>query len=351
MGKIDEFLKKGLYSNKNTIMAYRSHLKKYFEVIDQDPDIYFDDGSRDYEADIIKFWEYLEGSPPITKRCFINTVQRFVCKNNKTLKDLEIWATITFRLKGSEAITEDYVPDDADLKKIMLYTDIRTRAVVMLAVASGMRIGEILKLLPSDVHLDENPVRINVRSEIAKNKRRRTTFITPEAKTVLEEWLRARDHYLKVAVKKCICNAKKDSGDPRLFPYTKNTIRYSWNLAVEKAGLGDKDIRTKRRKLHFHCIRKFFRSYFGNADFAEHLMGHKGYLSTYRQYNDKQLAEEYLKNIENLLIFEKSADISSIREQLAEKDKALQGLKQEIEDNKMQILELRVTIQELKNEK
>lgn len=347
MNKIEEFLEKGLYSNKNTIMAYRSHLNKYFEIIQQNPNTYFNN-NRDYERDIITFWKYLDGKPPMTKRAFINTVQRFLIKNNKILRDLDIWDTIRVRLKGATGITEDYIPDNEELKKILLHTDIRTKTVSLIAITSGMRIDEILHLLPDDIHLKEDPVRINVRAEISKNGKRRTTFITPETKTVLQEWYKVRDKYLEIAIEKCICNVKKDPNDKRIFPYTKNTIRFSWNLAVKKAGLEDFDIKTKRRKLHFHCLRKFFRSYFGNADFAEHLLGHRGYLSTYRQYSDKQLAKEYLNHMDNVTIFERQADLTEVNKEMDNLKQENESLKQEMDRIRMELLEVKMKqVQEL----
>jgi integrase len=341
MDIIEEFLKNGLYTNKNTIMSYRSHLRKYFNIIDQNPETYFNNG-RNYEGDIIKFWEYLNDKPPMTKKLFINTVKRFLIRNNKELRNLDIWDTLKSRLKGAEGISEDFIPDNEELKRILLHTDIRTKAVSFIAITSGMRIGEILKLLPSDIHLDENPCRINIRAKVAKNNKRRTTFITDEAKAVLKEWYRVRDKYLENAIKKCICNAKKNPDDNRIFPYSNNTIRFSWNLAVKKAGFEEFDSQTNRRKLHFHCLRKFFRSYFGNADFAEHLIGHKGYLSTYRQYNDKQLAKEYVKFTENLLIFETAPDLTNIHKELSEKEQQINELKETMDEMKSQILELRL---------
>ena len=341
MNKIDEFLKKGLYENKNTIMSYRTHLNRYFEIISSNPDTYFDNG-RNYEDDLIQFWEYLKNKPPMTKRAFMNTVKRFLIRYDKSLRDLDIWDTIKARLKGTEAITEEYIPDNQELKQILLHTDIRTKAVALISITGGMRISEIVGLLPGDVRLDETPARITVRAEISKNNKKRTSFITPETVAVIKEWYKVRDKYLETAIKKCICNANKDPNDKRVFPYAPNTIRYSWDIAVKKAGFEDFDIKTKRRKLHFHCLRKFFRSYFGNADFSEHIMGHSGYLSTYRKYTDKQLAEIYLKYMDNLLIFETTPDLTDI-------NKELQQLRRDNEEMKVQILELRLEKVEKKN--
>ncbi|MBA7707284.1 hypothetical protein ES703_116154 [subsurface metagenome] len=148
-----------------------------------------------------------------------------------------------------------------------------------------MRIDEITKLSPDDLHLDETPARINVRANTTKGGKRRTTFLTPEATEVLKEWMRTKKEYIINTTKISNFNLNKNNDDSSVFPYASNTLRRGWNTAITKAGYGEKDMQTqkKRHKMHFHVLRKFFRSYYGNADLAEHLMGHSGYLSTYRK--------------------------------------------------------------------
>ena len=105
-----------------------------------------------------------------------------------------------------------------------------------------------------------------------------------------------------------------------------------------------------RRKLHYHNLRKFFRTYFGNSDLAEHLMGHVGYLSTYRQFNDKQLAIEYLKHMENVTVFGRSPDLTGVHEQLNEMADENQKLKEDVNDLRIRLLEVDYKyVQEIKN--
>ena len=71
-----------------------------------------------------------------------------------------------------------------------------------------------------------------------------------------------------------------------------------------------------------------------------------GRLSTYRQFNDKQLASEYFKHVENVTVFEKTPDLKEVNEQLAEKDKQIQELQNEINEVKQLLLEKRIELQE-----
>lgn len=354
MDKIDEYFKKALLNKKGTTTVFRSHIQKYFKIINQDMNTYFDK-KQPYEEHIRQYWEYLQGKAPNTKGVAISSIKGFLKRFDKTTKDLDIWYDISARMRGKTIpIHEEYVPDLDELKQILHYCDIRTKTTIMIALSSGMRISEVVKLLPSDLHFKEEPTRINVRSEIAKNGRRRTTFITPETTDLLKEWFRIRDEYYKKSMQSM--NFKemqylKDRDDPRVFPYHTNRIREAFNRACDNAGFtgktsmkGDFDFgyKRKRRKLHYHNLRKFFRTYFGNSDLAEHLMGHTGYLSTYRQYNDKQLAKEYMKHMENVTIFERSVDLTEVNKSLEEKDKQIQDLKFLMDEMKAQILELRL---------
>lgn len=274
---------------------------------------------------------------------------------DKTARNMDIWETIRHRLKGSEPIIEEHVPDQEELKQILHYADIRTKALAFIALSTGMRIEEITQLLPEDIHLDETPARINIRAGITKGSKRRTTFLTPEAVEVLKEWERTKDQYMDTVTRKSNFNYQRNTEDKHIFPYASSTLRRGWNLAITKAGYGEKDMQTRREhgtlKMHFHVLRKFFRSYFGNADLASHLMGHSGYLSTYRKMNDKQLAQKYLEHMQNLLIYEREADISDIHKQLKEKDQQIEKLlkAQKIMQLELDIIKNKLEIEKQKN--
>jgi len=79
--------------------------------------------------------------------------------------------------------------------------------------------------------------------------------------------------------------------------------------ALRRAGLDQRDERTKRRLIHVHSTRKFFRSNCGLPDALVHaLMGHTGYLDeSYLRANLKRAGEEYRAiAIPRLTIFERT---------------------------------------------
>lgn len=365
MDLIEKFFDKKLFTNYNTKRNYRRGIELYFKIINKDINTYFK-SKQDYEADIAKYFKYLlETTTQMTRKNRINAVRQFLKVYDKKTRDLDIWETISYRLRNIESETEEMALDQHDLKNILQYADIGTKAMFLTMSSCGCRIGELLQLLPEDIYLDETPTRIHFRNEITKTKSKRDSFITPEAKAALEAWLKVRDEYLINSAKKNTSNAlrkrikdknidaTKSLNDKRIFPMSDVNARSKWETIVRKAGYDERDKKTGRLKAHPHSLRKFFRSYLGNADLAEHIMGHKGYLSTYRQYNTKQLAVEYNKYMSNLSIFETNPDLTYINEELIEKDKEIERLTARVE--KLETLnELRLLkkdIHELKNGK
>ncbi len=379
MDKIDEYFKKAMLTKKGTTTVFRSHIKKYFKIINKDMETYFDK-KQPYEEHIRDYWNYLQDKAPKTRAVAISSIKLFLkCFDKKGTMNLDIWDTIYSRMKrNTDPICEEHVPDLDEIKQILHYCDIRTKATIIVALSSGMRISEVIKLLPGDIYLNETPTRINVRAEISKNGKRRTTFISSEATEILKEWLRVKDSYIKNSMKSFNFKSMQDvknKDNKEIFPFHANRIRESFNRACDKAGFtgktkmnGDFDHKYKRsrRKLHYHNLRKFFRTYFGNSDLAEHLMGHTGYLSTYRQFNDKQLAQEYLKHVENVIVFERSPDLTETNERIRklekekeEKDKQIKELQDKMGkmefliDQKihlLKLLELQVEQEKIKNQ-
>lgn len=354
MDKIEKYFELALITKKGTMTVFRSHIKKYFIIINKDMETYFDI-EQPYEEQIRTYWKYLQGKAPKTRRVAISAIKGFLRRLDKTTKDLDIWDDIMLRMRGNSGpVSEEYVPDIDEIKQILHHCDIRTKTTILVALSSGMRISEVTKLLPDDIYLNETPIRINIRSEIAKNDKRRTTFVTHEAGELLEEWLRVKDEYMRKSLARMNFKGMqyiKDRDDPRLFPYHSNRIQESFNKACDKAGFTgktsmrgdfDNEFKRQRRKLHFHNLRKFFRTYFGNVDLAEHLMGHAGYLSTYRQFNDKQLAKEYLKHMENVTVFDRSPDLTDINKEMEDLKEKNETLNQEIDRIRMELLEIKI---------
>ena len=327
---IENYFKKRLLTNPRTQYTYTMSIRQFFNVIKKDMTTYFEN-KPNYEADIETYYLYLQknGCVLTTKSC-INTIKLFFYVYDKETKTLDIWDTLSSRLRGANKESEETALERGDIKKILEYSDESGRAIFLVLASSGCRVRELTLLELDDIKLNENPVRIHFRGETTKNGKQRDTFITPEAKESLLKWLEVRKKYLS---SNRGCYTVRDKNDNRVFPMTVNNIEYKWKMLVKKAGFDSRDRKTRRLKSHIHSLRKFFRSNFGNVDLAEHLIGHSGYLSTYRQHSTKQLAEEYTKNMKNVTIFESTdlqetnKEIEALKRQLEKKDREFEKFK------------------------
>ncbi|MGI0080706.1 MAG: tyrosine-type recombinase/integrase, partial [Nitrososphaerales archaeon] len=162
----------------------------------------------------------------------------------------------------------------------------KTRALILLLLSSGMRIGEALSLRVSDLELDSEPVKVKVRAEYSKARTARAAYMSYEAREALRQLVR---------------DAAKDrlvfdySGG--LWEREKVCVR-TFRQVVERAGLGEKIENHRIHKIHFHSFRKFF--FTKAADLlGEHiahaLCGHGFYMDTYYRKSEEERKQDYLK--------------------------------------------------------
>ena len=256
--------------------------------------------------------------------------------------------------KGNRPITLDRSPTRKELRRIILEGRPMARAMFLIASSSGMRIGEILQLLPEDVILKHDPPMINIRAEYTKTGAPRTVFISNEALEALEAWYNKRDSWIETATKKLGAIRIYDySKDPRIFPIHRSMCSVMWNNMLRKANLDERDLTTGTRKLHIHTLRKYFRTNLTYAgmplDVVEALMGHSGYLTdAYQRYSIEQLAEMYKKAVNSISIFEDEVGLDNIQEEQKILKEENQKLKKDVDKLRMDLLEVKMKqVQEL----
>jgi integrase len=237
------------------------------------------------------------------------------------------------RSRPSFDVTHDYVPIKKEMRQILSFADTKERALFLTSISSGMRIGEIIELLPTDINWETNPVKISIRGAIAKNGHARITFISNEARDALKAWLEIRDSYLKTAVKRCDGNgiAKKDANDKRVFPVSYQVPYFWWRRLIKCAGFDEKDSVSGRYKVHIHCLRKFLRTNLPvggmSVDAVETILGHTGYLTReYRRIDENELAKQYVKAMFKVTISDTSDEITDEEKHIEEQ------VKQRLED-------------------
>jgi len=231
--------------------------------------------------DIEAFVEYLQD-----RGLKINSVRnRLVCVYSflQFLVDNDVFVTDVLskkiRLKLPNPLPRAIDPQD--VKTLFSVIDHpRNRAMFLLLLRTGMRIGELLDLRPSDVNLQEQKVMIYVG---VKNYRGRVVYFSDDAREALEEWLKVRDPQ-----RHCLFYSSRG----RTLTYA--TVRVSFRKYLEKAGLGHKDYT-------MHQLRHTFATDLLNAgmriECLQPLLGHSTLEMTrrYARLSDKSRENEYFR--------------------------------------------------------
>lgn len=233
-----------------------------------------------------------------------------------------------------EALTKEIIV------RVLNNVNSRMRTMILVAISSGMRLGEILQITISDVDFHSTPTRVKIRAETTKTRETRETFLTQESTNALKDYLKKNfdwiDGISNIELgEKVIFGKTKNHNDKKPKEWMKPTSHRS---AVSSVGASlQKQLRDVPElskmngngvhSIHFHAFRKFFRTIVGNAvgrDYAEALMGHHFYLDTYYNLHDEERKSLYLKAEPHLTI----SDFTKIEKKLLS-----------IESNQQQIVE------------
>jgi integrase len=201
---------------------------------------------------------------------------------------------------------DDRAPTVEELRKILSWGKLRTKALILVLASSGMRLGEAIKLRVKDLDFKSKPVKVKLSPAVAsKTGQRRITFISEEATEYLL-------HYLGERI---------DSPNDWLFVSEADNTKHvsddrAWRTiinSIDRAGLGKKNEATiqGRRKIHPHSFRKFFFSKTVGVigETASHaLMGHSSYMKTYYRITEKERTKDYLKCMPYVTIFSESPE-------------------------------------------
>jgi len=171
-----------------------------------------------------------------------------------------------------------------DVKRLLsVLDDVRDRAMILVLLRTGMRIGELLKTRVVDVHLKERKIEI---PQGEKNAIGRVVYLSDDARESIAAWLKgheARSRYLIYTLR-----SNKMS-------YAAARVMFKRNLA--KAGLGDKGYT-------LHRLRHTFASEMLNAgmrlECLQQILGHSRIEVTrrYARLTDKTREREYFRAME-----------------------------------------------------
>ncbi|MGZ6238096.1 MAG: tyrosine-type recombinase/integrase [Syntrophales bacterium] len=183
------------------------------------------------------------------------------------------------RLRKPETLPRAMDPDD--VKRLLSVIDNpKDRAMIMVLLRTGMRIGELLNTRIHDLHVRDRRIDIY---EGEKNRLGRVVYLSDDAMSALKAWLKMRDHQ-KVFL---------------FYAQGKKSMSYStayliFERCLTKAGLTHKGY-------SLHALRHTFASELLNAgmriECLRPLMGHSSLDVTrrYARLTDKTREEEYFR--------------------------------------------------------
>jgi integrase/recombinase XerD len=168
-----------------------------------------------------------------------------------------------------------------DVKRLLdAVASTRDRAMVLVLLRTGMRIGEVLETRVSDVNLQERTITI---PEGEKNRQGRIVYLSDDVRDALQQWLDERD-----AGKVFLFYAQRGE------TLTYNGARLRFWKYLREAGLAHKGYT-------MHCLRHTFASELLNAgmrlECLQQLLGHDSIEITrrYARLTNKTRREEYFR--------------------------------------------------------
>lgn len=234
---------------------------------------------------------------------------------------------------------EDKAPSKEELKLLLNHaSSSRDRAVIFTGSSSGLRLGTLLSLKVGDADFNYPDVaRLTVERKRGRkfgSKRGRSsgryfvTFITPEAKNALQQYLgERREAGEQVTAESPLIGDAYHRGEFQ----TVEGYERVWARLLRRAGLGQKS--QSWFKLHFHTLRKYFRSNCIGVDasYRERWMGHKGlYLDmSYFKAEESLHLAEYRKAVPHLTVYALPTEEKKLRSQMLIDFAKLQGYEED----------------------
>jgi integrase/recombinase XerD len=201
---------------------------------------------------------------------------RYLVENEVIASDI-----LTRRVRLKMPVSLPRAIDPVDVRALLFVLDhIRDRALFLLLLRTGMRVGELLDLRANDLNLQEKKILIYMGE---KNYRGRVVYLSDDAIEATEAWLSIRDSREEMLFYSC-----------RRPTLSYAAVRDSFTKYLEKAGLSGKEYT-------IHCLRHTFASEMLNAglrlEVLQQLLGHSS-LEVTRQYGrltDTTREEEYFR--------------------------------------------------------
>jgi site-specific recombinase XerD len=275
----------------NTIRAHTTSLWQFLSFYGKSGEQHIDQMARE---DIEAFTEVLQdrGLAPNTVATRLRTIYAFVrfLIEEKVLGHELLERRI--RIKLPDRLPRAIDPEDLKQLLSVIYK-VRDRAMILLLLRTGMRIGELLSTKVHDVDLSNNRILIY---QADKTGVGRVVYYSADAREALMSWLQVRNTF-----KEYLFYGRTHK------PLCYVVAREMFNQYLEKA-------RLTHSRYTLHCLRHTFATELLNArmplECLRVLLGHANLEVTriYARLTDKTREEEYFMAMEKILKGQADAD-------------------------------------------
>jgi integrase/recombinase XerD len=283
-----------LTRSRNTELTYLKSLKSFLKQIEvSDPDVLIE-RVKNKEIDVNEIYkQYVvslasQNIAPKSVAAWAYGVRKFFSANG-----IEV-SPVPMRIYS---LHEDVLPTKEELIKVLENSSLKARVSILILLSSGLRVGELHQLKLGDIELNSDPPLIRVKALTAKERKGRITFVSPQAKKLLNEYLEMRRQTEKLNPESPLIAT--DDGKPMSYQNLQYILNNAFKKVAKKVG--------KRYSLHPHSLRKWFKTQLISAGIpgpiVDRLTGHHRYLANeYELYTEEQLRQWYLKGVDALTI-------------------------------------------------
>jgi integrase/recombinase XerD len=231
--------------------------------------------------DLFAFIEHEQdrGMKPLTVNTRVRILKAFIgFLADKAVVPSDI-VSRRLRVKVPDSLPRAMDPEDVR-RFVSVIESTRDRAMMLVLLRTGMRIGELLNLIVREVNLKEQKIEIY---EAEKTRVGRVVYLSEDARVALQAWFKERD-----PDKKLVFYAQ---GHPSM---SYNNARMRFRKYLAKAGLS-------HRSYTLHSLRHTYASELLNAgmrlECLQQLLGHSSIEMTrrYARLTDKTREEEYFR--------------------------------------------------------
>jgi len=206
-----------------------------------------------------------------------------------------------------------------EIKQLLESTNLKRKALYLMLLSSGLRIGEAVQLKKKDLELVGTNFMITVRGNTTKTQKGRTCFMSIEAtRLVITLWKKLDDNDLIFATNKDTVLAK--TAEHMRFKDYRNKVGYTTKYDY-----------SNRFHISLHSFRAYFITKVSRHDhnLAKRLAGQKSYLEQYDRMTPQEKLKLYKQAEPDLFIYEQKPPSEEIQE-LASKIQTLEHDKAEI---------------------